>query len=58
MNLLYAVVAGLIAFILALWVISLVAAGMAYGHLLAVLIGVIVALGVYFRGPWRSGPVV
>lgn len=53
MNLLYAVVAGLIAFILALWVISLVAAGMAYGHLLAVLIGVLVGLGVYFRGPWR-----
>lgn len=48
----WSVIIGLIAFIVALWIISIVDGTMQYGHLLAVLIGLAVGVAVYFRSPW------
>jgi uncharacterized membrane protein YeaQ/YmgE (transglycosylase-associated protein family) len=52
MRILWAIVVGLIAFIIAQWLITLVAAGLPDGHLLAVLIGLAAGIAHYYYGNW------
>lgn len=52
-----AIVSGVIAFIVSVWLLGVVAPTFVYNHLLAVLIGVAVGIGVY-RGNWTAGPLV